>query len=218
LPNRDVHRGSHPCRGQIRLRQSCSPPDKGFQVPADLGAPARHPERTGLQSQPDDARGNPRCRARVKAKLFLSVPSDGGPFWSTCPAHELAADVKDCLAPTLATVAIRRRPSRCEQSHSGYGTLQAHWEGTLGRAPGWEPPTYWQGEPMFDSSPSGVQPRVVAASSSINGEVETVTWLLHWCPHQARAFALAMHELAAWQYDDDRTERWRLVLGLLPRN
>ena len=66
---------------------------------------------------------------------------------------------------------------------------------------------------MFDSSPSGVQPRVVAASSSINGEVETVTWLLHWCPHQARAFALAMHELAAWQYDDDRTERWRLVLG-----
>jgi hypothetical protein len=132
LPNRDVHRGSHPCRGQIRLRQSCSPPDKGFQVPADLGAPARHPERTGLQSQPDDARGNPRCRARVKAKLFLSVPSDGGPFWSTCPAHELAADVKDCLAPTLATVAIRCTPSRCEQSHSGYGTLQAHWAGTLG--------------------------------------------------------------------------------------
>jgi hypothetical protein len=46
----------------------------------------------------------------------------------------------------------------------------------------------------------------------------TVAWLLQWCPRQARAFAVAMHELAAWQYDDGRTEHWRLVLGLLPGN
>jgi hypothetical protein len=71
---------------------------------------------------------------------------------------------------------------------------------------------------MFDSSPSSVEHRVVAPSSSINGAVETVAWLLHWCPRQARAFAVAMHELAAWQYDDGRTEHWRLVLGLLPGN
>jgi hypothetical protein len=71
---------------------------------------------------------------------------------------------------------------------------------------------------MFDSFPSSVEHRVVAAPSSINDEVETVTWLRHWCPHQARAFVVAMHELAAWQYDDDRTAHWRLVLGLLPRD
>jgi hypothetical protein len=28
---------------------------------------------------------------------------------------------------------------------------------------------------------------------------------------------LAMHELAAWQYDDSRIEHWDRVLGLLPR-
>jgi len=71
---------------------------------------------------------------------------------------------------------------------------------------------------MFDSSPSGVEHGVVAASSSINGVVETVAWLRHWCPHQAHAFDLAMHELAAWRYDDGRTEHWRLVLGLLPNS
>ena len=69
---------------------------------------------------------------------------------------------------------------------------------------------------MFDSSLSDVEHRPVAASFSINGAIETVAWLLDWCPHQARATALAMHELAAWQYDDGRTEHWRLVLGLLP--
>jgi hypothetical protein len=34
----------------------------------------------------------------------------------------------------------------------------------------------------------------------------------------SRAFALAMHERAAWRYDDSRTEHWHHVLGLLPRN
>jgi hypothetical protein len=75
---------------------------------------------------------------------------------------------------------------------------------------------------MFDSSPSGVEQHVVAGSSqrfpAIDGVVETVAWLLHWCPDQARAHALAMHELAAWRYDDGRTEHWRLVLGLLPNS
>jgi hypothetical protein len=44
---------------------------------------------------------------------------------------------------------------------------------------------------------------------------EMPVWLLRWCPDGARAFALAMHELAAWQYDDQRTEYWLCVLKLL---
>ena len=59
---------------------------------------------------------------------------------------------------------------------------------------------------------------VVVSLPSNKDAVETVAWLLRWCPHQARAFALAMHECAAWQYDDRRAEHWRHVLGLLPRN
>ena len=49
-----------------------------------------------------------------------------------------------------------------------------------------------------------------------DGVIETVAWLLRWCPDQARSLALAMHELACWQYDDDRTEHWHRVLRLLP--
>jgi len=45
---------------------------------------------------------------------------------------------------------------------------------------------------------------------------ETAAWLLRWCPDRARAFALAMHEIAAWQYDDLRTQHWYYVLKLLP--
>ena len=57
--------------------------------------------------------------------------------------------------------------------------------------------------------------RAVAANE---GALETATWLQHWRPHDARAFALAMHERAAWQYDDSRTEHWHRVLKLLPLN
>jgi hypothetical protein len=75
---------------------------------------------------------------------------------------------------------------------------------------------------MFDSTPSAVEHRTVPASRvvlpSSNGAVETVARLLRWCPDQARALALAMHELAAWQYDDSRTEHWHRVLSLLPVN
>jgi hypothetical protein len=62
---------------------------------------------------------------------------------------------------------------------------------------------------MFDSTE---EHRAMTANE---GAIEVAAWLLHWCPHQARAFALAMHELAAWQYDDRRTEHWHRVLGLL---
>lgn len=48
-----------------------------------------------------------------------------------------------------------------------------------------------------------------------HGAAETVAWLLRWRPHRARALALAMHKLAAWQYDDDRTEHWYDVLRQL---
>ncbi len=51
---------------------------------------------------------------------------------------------------------------------------------------------------------------------AVANEDETVAWLLRWCPDQARASALAMHELAAWQYDESRTEHWNRVLKLLP--
>jgi len=54
-----------------------------------------------------------------------------------------------------------------------------------------------------------VERRAVTANESAN---ETVAWLLRWCPQQARALALAMHELAAWQYDENRTEHWHHVL------
>ncbi len=73
---------------------------------------------------------------------------------------------------------------------------------------------------MLDSTPSAVEYLAVSTSSrsfpSGNGPVETVAWLLDWCPYQARALALAMHELAAWQYDDSQTEHWLRVLSLLP--
>jgi hypothetical protein len=70
---------------------------------------------------------------------------------------------------------------------------------------------------MFDStlSASAIEQRAVAPSSQCLDAVETAEWLLHWYPHRARASALAMHELAAWQYDDSRTEHWRLVLDAL---
>jgi hypothetical protein len=74
---------------------------------------------------------------------------------------------------------------------------------------------------MLDSTPLAVELRTVAGPSqrfpSNNDAAETAAWLLIWRPSQARAFALAMHELAAWQYDDNRTEHWDRVLGLLPR-
>jgi hypothetical protein len=75
---------------------------------------------------------------------------------------------------------------------------------------------------MSDRTPSaGEQCAVTTLSQcffSSNGALETVAWLLRRCPHQARAFALAMHELAAWQYDDNRTELRRDVICLLPEN
>jgi hypothetical protein len=75
---------------------------------------------------------------------------------------------------------------------------------------------------MLVSIPSAVEHRAVSASAhsfpSDDREVETVAWLLRWCPHQARALALAAHELAAWQYDDSHTEHWHRVLMLLPVN
>jgi hypothetical protein len=72
---------------------------------------------------------------------------------------------------------------------------------------------------MLATTPlAGEHCTVVVSLPSDNDAVETVAWLLRWCPHQARAFALAMHERAAWPYDDSRTGHWRHVLGLLPRN
>ena len=72
---------------------------------------------------------------------------------------------------------------------------------------------------MFDSTPSTVGHQAVSAISqdfpASNGAVETVAWLQRWCPDQARTLALAMHERAAWQYDDSRTEHWCGVLKLL---
>lgn len=65
---------------------------------------------------------------------------------------------------------------------------------------------------MFDSD---VELRAVEANQ---GVAETVAWLQRWCPGQARAFALAMHELAAWQYDDSRIEHWHSVVRQLPTN
>ena len=72
---------------------------------------------------------------------------------------------------------------------------------------------------MFDLTPSAsaIEQRAVATSSQCLDAVETAEWLLHSYPHRARAFALSMHELAAWQYDDSRTEHWPRVLELLPR-
>jgi len=74
---------------------------------------------------------------------------------------------------------------------------------------------------MTVSTPAAAEYHSIASarrSPSNNSPVVSVTWLLRWCPEQARAFALAMHELAAWQYDDSRTEYWRGVLDLLPGN
>jgi hypothetical protein len=59
---------------------------------------------------------------------------------------------------------------------------------------------------------------VVVSLLSDNDAVDTAAWLLRWYPDRARAFAHAMHELAAWQYDDSLTEHWHHVLELLPRN
>ena len=72
---------------------------------------------------------------------------------------------------------------------------------------------------MLATTPfAGERCTIVVSLSSDNDAVETAAWLLRWCPHHARAFALAMHERAAWRYDDSRTEHWHHVLGLLPRN
>jgi hypothetical protein len=72
---------------------------------------------------------------------------------------------------------------------------------------------------MLNSTPSAVEYSTTFASSQplppSNDAVETVAWLLRWCPDLARALALALHERAAWQYDDGRTEHWRHVLKLL---
>ena len=48
--------------------------------------------------------------------------------------------------------------------------------------------------------------------------IQTASWLRRLFPHRARAFALAMHERAAWDYNDRRTEHWSRVLRLLPKN
>jgi hypothetical protein len=46
--------------------------------------------------------------------------------------------------------------------------------------------------------------------------VEAASRLLaNRCPASAHAYALAMHEIAAWAYDDEMTEHWRKVLTLL---
>jgi hypothetical protein len=48
---------------------------------------------------------------------------------------------------------------------------------------------------MLATTPlAGEHCTVVVSLPSDNDAVETVAWLLRWCPHQARAFALAMHE------------------------
>lgn len=74
---------------------------------------------------------------------------------------------------------------------------------------------------MFDATASVVEHQAGATSSECfppnGGTVETVAWLLRWRPQQARAYAVAMHELATWQYDDTQTEHWHRVLGLLPK-
>jgi hypothetical protein len=71
---------------------------------------------------------------------------------------------------------------------------------------------------MFDSTSEHIA--VVASRQCFpanGGAVETVAWLVRWCPDQARAHAVAMHELAAWEYDDNRTDHWSRVLELLPK-
>ena len=72
----------------------------------------------------------------------------------------------------------------------------------------------------YYAAPAGATPLQGAAVSLSfkHDAIETAACLLRWCPDRAHAFALARHELAAWQYDDSRTEHWRLVLGLLSRN
>jgi hypothetical protein len=56
---------------------------------------------------------------------------------------------------------------------------------------------------MFDRTLSAAEPADIVAQ------------LRRWCPRDASTVALAIHELAAWQYDDGRIERWRCVLELL---
>jgi len=51
--------------------------------------------------------------------------------------------------------------------------------------------------------------------SAKHSAFETANWLAIWCPASAHASALAMHEVAAWSYDDEVTEHWRKVLTLL---
>jgi hypothetical protein len=52
-----------------------------------------------------------------------------------------------------------------------------------------------------------------------NDEVtRTISWLTRWNPDGARSLAIAMHELASWQFDDNRTEIWRRVIEFLPRH
>jgi hypothetical protein len=47
--------------------------------------------------------------------------------------------------------------------------------------------------------------------------VETMKLLLQASPNRAASFALAMHERAAWQFDDDLSDYWMCVLALLKR-
>ncbi len=71
---------------------------------------------------------------------------------------------------------------------------------------------------MLDPDPSAAEKPAAAALpqfSSNNDVRTTVACLMHWCPNNARAFAMAMHELAAWHYDDHRIEHWLAVLGRL---
>ena len=56
---------------------------------------------------------------------------------------------------------------------------------------------------MFDSTTSAAEPAQVAPRPR------------RWDPHDANGVARAIHELAAWQYDDEQIERWHRVLELL---
>jgi hypothetical protein len=56
-----------------------------------------------------------------------------------------------------------------------------------------------------------------SAWAAAHHALETASWLSTRCPVSARAYAVAMHEIAAWGYDDDAIEHWRKVLALLPK-
>jgi hypothetical protein len=59
----------------------------------------------------------------------------------------------------------------------------------------------------------------VSDFSAPSRAVETVDRLLaNRCPASAHGFALAMHEMAAWAYDDEITEHWLKVITVLSLN